>query len=1322
MQEKRMFARAITALTLALLAVCMLATSSSAVLLLDDSLQGSTSGTRIGGQFSNGGFQITGQYDAIYWHLPYPVYKGRAEFYVKGINPNEGRSWMNDKTEIYHMYDYTYNNSDNDYGGYRDNPYKHFVRKIGSVGGSVDAMELLYKIGLAYVEPDTGVLSWNSGTNYRFEEVWYPDGNGGTTLNLYRDGALLHSMTLGGYYNPQGPCVRVGASSRRMADYGAPLDAVYSYMKVWDETTNVPSTPLVTAPKSGGSTNTTSPRIIWAYTPASKYRVRLNTANNPDSSIVWDSGTVTSNQNFCIAGPVSNGQNYYVFVRLWNGAGWSSWSAHGHIITVNTAYVPANRGVVTISGRSFYDSNAHFVGLGATYMRAMNNCKYDRDRFRSDCAYLASQGFDYIRILTMVGWDGKPIAPIGFTNYLGQWIDGWSDYWQQFRDCIDIAYDEFGLRTEVVAFADAQNVMPNEADRYTHMDNIVANVGGRDHKVIFIEIANEYYQNGLTVDQLRAYGAYMNSRTGRLIALSAPCGDNNALISLYSGSAADIATEHFSRDIFTFEGGWLPVRDCWRVVGLSGVPACTSNEPVGPGSSVSTENDPIKLVSAACFAWTAGLPGYVYHTTAGVAGDKRFEDMAGSHDFKYLKSIMPAALASWTRNDGLEAASPFTVYCNGVANTYWTSNPGASTGCHRNIGARKDDEFLCYPQGILSGGVTLQAREQLNFTVYNPMTGAVVMGPITKNPGEQLTLSQGPGAYIIKGTRTLTPSCITDMFTYSNGALNNNGGWYGTATSSRIEVTSQMVRLWGGAGSVDAVRSIYCQQNAQGFIPVTIKVYAGTGARTIWNLWLDDTSGNNLARWYGTANTARGRIADTGIVTAEQTLLQGAWNTLYIKIYPATNTSQFFFNGTDLGTLSHSGTGAGDILGRVRLESIDNVDAVGHYLYFDDLSTEGDSTPPGNVTNFTATPSTGQNTLSWANPGDGDFAGVKIMFKTTGYPSSPSDGTQCYSGTGSSMVHSSLTNGVTYYYKAFAYDGMPNYASGAQASAIPGGDITPPGNVTGFTCTAADAKNTLSWTKPGDGDLAGVKIMFKTTGYPTGPTDGTQCYSGLGTSYVHTGLTNGTTYYYKAFAFDEVPNYSSGAQISGVPNYIYSFRDEFSYSNGALNGNGGWSGNATSSHIAISNSCVQLFGGAGSYSATKTVSIADQGWGYIWVRLKINGEVGANTIWSLWINDSSARNLARWYGSGTTARGRIGNTGSVTATQTLSGAWQNIDVKINPAANTSQFFFNGVSIGTLSHASEGAADTIGQIRFERMDNSSGSGNNLFFDDIRVGGS
>ncbi|MDO8588671.1 MAG: hypothetical protein Q7T82_16710, partial [Armatimonadota bacterium] len=98
-----------------------------------------------------------------------------------------------------------------------------------------------------------------------------------------------------------------------------------------------------------------------------------------------------------------------------------------------------------------------------------------------------------------------------------------------------------------------------------------------------------------------------------------------------------------------------------------------------------------------------------------------------------------------------------------------------------------------------------------------------------------------------------------------------------------------------------------------------------------------------------------------------------------------------------------------------------------------------------------------------------------------------------------------------------------------------GADTTPPGNVTGFTATPGNQQNSLSWTNPTDTDFAGTMIRFRTDTYPTGPTDGAQCYNGTGTSTVHSGLTNGTTYYYKAFAYDEAPNYSSGATASGAP-------------------------------------------------------------------------------------------------------------------------------------------------------------------------------------------
>lgn len=90
-------------------------------------------------------------------------------------------------------------------------------------------------------------------------------------------------------------------------------------------------------------------------------------------------------------------------------------------------------------------------------------------------------------------------------------------------------------------------------------------------------------------------------------------------------------------------------------------------------------------------------------------------------------------------------------------------------------------------------------------------------------------------------------------------------------------------------------------------------------------------------------------------------------------------------------------------------------------------------------------------------------------------------------------------------------------------------DVTPPSEVTNLQAVAGDTQISLSWTNPVSADFAGVKIVRKVGSYPANITDGTVVYNSNGTSYVDTGLTNDVTYYYSAFTYDEVPNYSLGA-------------------------------------------------------------------------------------------------------------------------------------------------------------------------------------------------
>src|SRR5205085_4959067 len=135
---------------------------------------------------------------------------------------------------------------------------------------------------------------------------------------------------------------------------------------------------------------------------------------------------------------------------------------------------PSGTDVVGVNGKSLRDNHGAFLGLGASYFQALRRTKYDRARLQSDLSLLSAKGFNYVRILSMVNWDGLEIAPVSFTNSAGHSVAAWPDYWQQFRDMLDIVSSN-GLRAEVTIFADAQFIMANKSTRQAHLDGILTN-------------------------------------------------------------------------------------------------------------------------------------------------------------------------------------------------------------------------------------------------------------------------------------------------------------------------------------------------------------------------------------------------------------------------------------------------------------------------------------------------------------------------------------------------------------------------------------------------------------------------------------------------------------------------------------------------------------------------------------------------------------------------------------------------------------------------------------------------------------------------------
>jgi hypothetical protein len=153
--------------------------------------------------------------------------------------------------------------------------------------------------------------------------------------------------------------------------------------------------------------------------------------------------------------------------------------------------------------------------------------------------------------------------------------------------------------------------------------------------------------------------------------------------------------------------------------------------------------------------------------------------------------------------------------------------------------------------------------------------------------------------------------------------------------------------------------------------------------------------------------------------------------------------------------------------------------------------------------------------------------------------------------------------------------------------------------------------------------------------------------------------------------------------------------------------------------MIIDSGRLKVSGGSGTVEARRSVSCAGSN-GVVAAGVKLHSAAGTGDIfWSIYLDDSASNNLARWYGSTRIARGRIG--GTITADMLLSGPdiWDDLYVEIDTAAKTSEFFFNGVSFGTLyQDATSGSG--VSTIRIERIDRPTTSADSVCFDQLFVG--
>ena len=226
-------------------------------------------------------------------------------------------------------------------------------------------------------------------------------------------------------------------------------------------------------------------------------------------------------------------------------------------------------------------------------------------------------------------------------------------------------------------------------------------------------------------------------------------------------------------------------------------------------------------------------------------------------------------------------------------------------------------------------------------------------------------------------------------------------------------------------------------------------------------------------------------------------------------------------------------------------------------------STPADTTPPATVSNLaTSSPTTTSITLTWTAPGDDGNTGTAttydVRYRTGGAVDSSNwasasqatgEPTPHVAGTGETFVVSGLSSSTVYYFGLETADEVPNWSaisnSPSGTTSTPA-DTTPPATVSNLaTSSPTTTSITLTWTAPGDDGNTGTAttydVRYRTGGavVTTNWTAASQAagepaphVAGTGETFVVSGLSASTVYYFGLETADEVPNWSA---ISNSP-------------------------------------------------------------------------------------------------------------------------------------------------------------------------------------------
>src|SRR2546428_681057 len=248
--------------------------------------------------------------------------------------------------------------------------------------------------------------------------------------------------------------------------------------------------------------------------------------------------------------------------------------------------------------------------------------------------------------------------------------------------------------------------------------------------------------------------------------------------------------------------------------------------------------------------------------------------------------------------------------------------------------------------------------------------------------------------------------------------------------------------------------------------------------------------------------------------TPSLSYLGGGWHASYPK-------SNFSFTSFAVSSLNSTFvTSASNYVGYMYITNLDSPDPFNNLpSYFGNLVADLDtsSTVPSAPQNLQATGGNANVTLTWQAPstnGGSAITGYKI-YKST---SSGTETLNATRGNLTSYTDTTVTNGLTYFYKVSAVNSVGESLQSNETNATLPPVPTAPQNL---QATPGNARVSLNWQAPsnnGGSAITGYKIYRSNS---TG-TETLLATRGNLTSYTDLTVTNGLTYFYKVSALNSI--------------------------------------------------------------------------------------------------------------------------------------------------------------------------------------------------------